>query len=118
MQDTPAIKMPYQAEVRVVNTGYVVRMSANSTGNYSTPDNTLRVFTFKQDIPIPSYLIAFSIGNLTESQLGRRTFVLSEPTNIQNDTRELSNLETLLDTMENYLNPPNPYEWGTYAIII
>jgi len=50
--------------------------------------------------------------------LGRRTFVLSEPTNIQNDTRELSNLETLLDTMENYLNPPNPYEWGTYAIII
>jgi len=38
MQDTPAIKMPYQAEVRVVNTGYVVRMSANSTGNSTTQD--------------------------------------------------------------------------------
>jgi leukotriene-A4 hydrolase len=38
MQDTPAIKMPYQAEVRVVNTGYVARMSANSTGNSTTQD--------------------------------------------------------------------------------
>jgi len=66
MQDTPAIKMPYQAEVRVVNTGYVVRMSANSTGNSTSADGKYRTFTFKQDIPIPSYLIAFSIGNLTE----------------------------------------------------
>jgi leukotriene-A4 hydrolase len=118
MQDTPAIKMPYQAEVRVVNTGYVVRMSANSTGNSTSPDRAYKVFTFKQDIPIPSYLIAFSIGNLTEEQLGRRTYVLSEPTNIKNDTRELSDLENILDTMESYLNPPNPYEWGTYAIIV
>jgi leukotriene-A4 hydrolase len=118
MQDTPAIKMPYQAEVRVVNTGYVVRMSANSTGNTTTPDNKYLIFTFKQDIPIPSYLIAFSIGNLTEEYLGKRTFVLSEPTNIKNDTKELADIDTILDTLESYLNPPNPYEWGTYAIII
>ena len=44
--------------------------------------------------------------------------MLSEPTNIKNDTKELSDLEMILDTMESYLNPPNPYEWGTYAIIV
>jgi hypothetical protein len=42
-------------------------------------------------------------------ELGKRTYVLSEPTYIKNDTRELSDLENILDTMENYLNPPNPY---------
>jgi leukotriene-A4 hydrolase len=31
----------------VVNTGYIVRMSANSTGNSTTPDKAYRVFTFK-----------------------------------------------------------------------
>ena len=84
-------------------------MSANSFRNSTTPDKKYKVFTFVQYIPIPSYLIAFSIGNLTMEELGKRTYVLSEPTYIKNDTRELSDLENILDTMENYLNPPNPY---------
>lgn len=33
MQDTPAIKHTYTANVSVPNTGYTVRMSANSTGS-------------------------------------------------------------------------------------
>lgn len=70
------------------------------------------------DIPIPSYLIAFSIGDLTEEKIGYRTSVISEPSNVADDKSELSELEELLDAVEAYVNPPNPYEWGTYSVIV
>ena len=69
-------------------------------------------------IPIPSYLIAFSVGNLEELQIGKRTSVISEPTEVKRDKDELDSLETLLDSVEAYVNPPNPYEWGSYAVIV
>jgi leukotriene-A4 hydrolase len=118
MQDTPSVKMPYNAEVTVVNTGYTVRMSANSTGEKVSDDKKWKTFYFKQNLPVPSYLIAFSIGNITERPIGKRTFVITEPTEIDRDLNELSQLEDLLDDVEAYVNPPNPYEWGTYALIV
>jgi leukotriene-A4 hydrolase len=118
MQDTPAIKMPYTAHVTVQNVGYTVRMSANTTSEVVSADGKMKTFSFKQDILIPSYLIAFSIGNLVEKRVGSRTFVISEPTNIDRDLNELSELDALVNDTEAYVNPPNPYEWGTYAIIV
>ena len=118
MQDTPAIKVTYTANVIVPNTGYTVRMSANQTGNYISPDNKWKTFSFNMSIPIPSYLIAFSIGNLIEKTIGARTSVISEPTHIVKDQDELSGLEELLSAVEAYVNPPNPYEWGSYAVIV
>ena len=49
---------------------------------------------------------------------GTRTHLITEPENIHNDTEELSELPTLLDTVEAYVNPPNPYEWGNYSVIV
>lgn len=69
-------------------------------------------------LPIPSYLIAFSVGDLTELQIGKRTSVISEPTNIEKDKEELIQLEELLSDVEAYVNPPNPYEWGSYSVIV
>ena len=85
--------MTYQAAVTLENTGYVVKMSANSTGSVVSTNGKLITYYFKMDIPIPSYLIAFSIGNLTEKAVGKRTFVISEPNNLQRDLNELAELE-------------------------
>jgi leukotriene-A4 hydrolase len=116
MQDTPAIKMTYTANVSVPNTGYVVRMSANSTGSMVIGNKKL--FTFNMSVPIPSYLIAFSIGSLAEKFLGTRTSVITEGVNLEKDANELSQLGDLLNDVEAYLNPPNPYEWGNYSVIV
>ncbi len=70
------------------------------------------------DIPVPTYLIAFSIGNITEKSVGKRTYVISEPTNLQRDLNELSELDELVNDVEAYALPLNPYEWGTYALIV
>jgi leukotriene-A4 hydrolase len=118
MQDTPAVKMPYTATVAVENTGYVVKMSANSTGSAVSPDGKSKVFTFNMALPVPSYLIAFSIGALVEEPIDKRTSVISEQVNMEKDLDELSQLGDLLTAVENYVNPPNPYEWGSYAVIV
>jgi leukotriene-A4 hydrolase len=120
MQDTPAVKMPYQAYVTVANKGYVVKMSANSTGSVVSADTKWKTYSFKMNLPIPSYLIAFSIGNIVENPVGKgnRTFIISEPDNVKRDLSELDELDELLDDVEAYVNPPNPYEWGTYALIV
>ena len=77
-----------------------------------------KYYSFNMSIPIPSYLIAFSIGNLVSQPLGKRTSVITEPDNLDKDAKELSDLDSLLDAVEAYVNPPNPYEWGSYSVIV
>jgi len=48
MQDTPAIKVTYTANVTVANTGYVVRMSALSIGTSVSADQKQKTFRFSQ----------------------------------------------------------------------
>jgi aminopeptidase N len=87
--------MPYQAYVTVANKGYVVKMSANSTGSVVSADAKWKTFSFKMNLPIPSYLIAFSIGNIVENPVGKgnRTFIISEPDNVKRDLSELDELD-------------------------
>ena len=65
-------------------------MSANHTGEVVSTDQKTKTYSFNCTIPIPSYLIAFSVGNLTEQQVGKRTSVITEPLNIARDANELS----------------------------
>jgi aminopeptidase N len=53
-------------------------MSANSTGE-SQVNATHKLYEFKNDIKIPSYLIALAIGDLERVSLGKRVGVISEP---------------------------------------
>jgi hypothetical protein len=53
-------------------------MSANSTGETQL-NSTHSQFSFKNDIKIPSYLIALAIGNLERASLGKKVGVISEP---------------------------------------
>jgi leukotriene-A4 hydrolase len=76
MQDTPAIKITYDASITVTN-GFIVKMSANETGMVANDTHT--VFTFENKIKMPSYLIAIAVGDLEYRSLGRRTGVITEP---------------------------------------
>jgi leukotriene-A4 hydrolase len=77
MQDTPGIKATYDARITVPSE-YKVKMSANSTGE-TMLNKTHKLFEFKNDIKIPSYLIALAIGDLERASLGKRVGVISEP---------------------------------------
>ena len=66
-------------------------------------------------IPVESYLLAVAVGDLAEAKVGNRTYVITEPSMLQNAANELSELEQNLVRAENYLTP---YEWGDYKILI
>ena len=116
MQDTPAIKITYTATV-IVDAPYVVYMSANLT-SVQPVHKTMMEYKFANSIPIPSYLIAISVGNITEQSVGKRSKVITEPVFLDSCVKELSGLETLLSGVESYMMPTNPYMWGDYAIIV
>ncbi|EAR84704.2 peptidase M1 family aminopeptidase (macronuclear) [Tetrahymena thermophila SB210] len=115
-QDTPFIKATYTANVTVVDP-IVVYLSANVTQSTQVQkDNqNYTIYSFRSDIPIASYVFTIVAGNVVERKIGRRTSVISEPTNIDFYAQELSDLELYLDTVENYTIP---YIWGSYKIVI
>lgn len=55
-----------------------VYMSANTTTN-STLKGDKSKFEFRNDVKIPSYLIALAVGDLQKVQLGKRVGLVSEP---------------------------------------
>ena len=112
IQDTPAIKSTYNLHITSPQ-DIVVRASGNVTHEFI--DEEKRHTLFEMNIPVESYLLAIAAGNIVEAQVGKRTFVLSEPEMIEKVKAELVDLENALETAENYFTP---YVWGVYKVII
>ena len=113
LQDTPAIKAPYNATV-TVEKQFKVKMSGNDTG--MTSNDTHSVYTFDNAIKMPSYLIAIAVGNLEYASMGNRTGVITEPEMMDSVKTALTSLEDLLDRTEAYVG--TPYIWGNYSILV
>ncbi len=109
------MKTTWTAFVTVVNP-YVVKMSGNETTAVVNKDGTT-TYHFDSVIPVPSYLLAMAVGNLSYAKIGDRTGVIAEPgkETLDRYAAELSDLETLLTTAEKWLTP---YIWGTYTILV
>jgi leukotriene-A4 hydrolase len=87
-------------------------MSANITSEAATVTGTSDVETwFKCTVPIPNYLMAIATGNLVKQQVGRITYVITEPEDIDRCVAELVDMQIFLDEVEKYLTP---YIWGIY----
>jgi len=113
MQDTPAIKMTYDAKIRVPN-DMVVKMSANETA-ITKFNSTFKQYTFESQIKIPSYLIAMAVGDLEFKSLGTRVGVVTEPINIEKAAKEFEDLELMLSEAERFLTP---YVWGNFTVLV
>ncbi|KAL4466746.1 hypothetical protein ABPG74_010343 [Tetrahymena malaccensis] len=114
-QDSPYIKSTYSANVTVQDPINIF-LSANLTSKIPHPTlKNYSIYSFRMDIPIPSYLFTIVAGNVVLQMIGERTGVISEPTHIQAYANELSDLELYLQTLENYTIP---YTWGNYQIVI
>lgn len=119
-QDTPCIKAPFSATVRVP-AGFTVAMSglpdntaAATAAAASTPGEA--VFAFVQPMPIPAYLIAMAVGDLESRSIGPRSKVWAEPCVIESAVAEFSGVtEEYLQAGERLYGP---YEWKTYDLLI
>ena len=112
LQDTPAVKMTYTAEV-TAPAGLTALMSALREGNQTAGDFT--TFRFRQPVPIPSYLIALAVGDMESRPLGNRSNVWAEPELIEKAEYEFAETEQMLELTEAMLGP---YIWGIYDLLV
>ena len=88
-------------------------MSAICEAKKVTPNGTL--YHFKQNIPIPSYLIALAIGDLESREIDHRSKVWAEKELIDAAKYEFANTGKQLSVAESICGP---YVWERYDLLV
>ncbi|GMT12648.1 hypothetical protein PFISCL1PPCAC_3945, partial [Pristionchus fissidentatus] len=112
-QDTPAVKAKYSSKV-TVPAGLTCLMSAISTGK-DTSGQGEWTFSFHQDIPVPSYLIAIVVGVLERREIGPRSAVWAEGSVVDTAAKEFMETEEFLKAAEEICGE---YVWKRYDLVV
>jgi leukotriene A-4 hydrolase/aminopeptidase len=107
LQDSPGVRVTYEARIRVP-AGLKAVMGATNC-----PDTA--DCRFYMDHPIPSYLIALAVGDLAYRPTGRRTGVWAEPSVVEAAAAEFSDMEKMLEAAERLYGP---YRWSHYDVLV
>jgi len=110
IQDSPAIRITYDAKVNVPK-GMMAVMSAKNP----TEKNATGEYEFEMDKPIPPYLMALAVGDLAFEALGDRTGVYAEPGFLKEAAYEFADMEKMLLAAEELYGE---YRWGRYDVLV
>jgi aminopeptidase N len=110
LQDLPGVRITYDAVIRTPRELVAVMAAEMTPGEAGSG-----VFHFRMPQPIPSYLIALAIGDLTFKPLSDRTGVWAEPSMIDAAAREFEDTEKMMRTTEALYGP---YRWGRYDLLV
>jgi leukotriene-A4 hydrolase len=109
-QDSPGIRMTYEATVRVPK-GLIAIMSAENATEVSADG----VYRFRMPQPIPSYLLALAVGDLAFEALGANSGVWAEKPMIKASAYELADTPKMIEAAEKLYGP---YRWGQYDVLV
>jgi leukotriene-A4 hydrolase len=103
LQDTPSVRVTFDAHIRVP-VGLRAVMGAEMSGSH-----------FRMPQPVPSYLIALAVGDLEFRALGERSGVYAEPAMIEAAAYEFADTEAMIGAVEAMYGP---YRWGRYDLLV
>jgi leukotriene-A4 hydrolase len=81
----------------------------------SSADNTHKVCTWDQPVPISSYLLALAVGDLVQRDISDRCAIWSEPNVVESAAYEFAETEDFLSTAEAITGMK--YAWGRYDLL-
>jgi leukotriene-A4 hydrolase len=110
LQDTPSNRITYSADVKVPAELMALMSAENPTKK--TKDGR---YHFEMKQPIPCYLIALAIGDLTYKKLGANCGVYSEPELIAKCAYEFVDLPKMIEAAEKLYGK---YQWEQYDVIV
>ncbi|APA11956.1 hypothetical protein SS1G_05513 [Sclerotinia sclerotiorum 1980 UF-70] len=117
-QDTPDVKSTYDFRIRsplpVLASG-LPRGAASFVHGENGESGTL-LYSFYQEIPMPSYLFALSSGDIATASIGSRSLVSTGPEELLGAKWELErDTEKFIETIEKIVYP---YEWTQYNVLV
>lgn len=110
LQDSPAVRVTYEARIQVPE-GLRAVMSAENNPEAS-PGGT---FEFDMPQAVPPYLIALGVGDLVFRSMGEDTGVYAEPGLVEAAAAEFEDTQAMLETTESLYGP---YRWDRYDLLI
>ncbi|HEX6159153.1 MAG TPA: leukotriene A4 hydrolase C-terminal domain-containing protein [Thermoanaerobaculia bacterium] len=101
IQDTPSMRLTYEATLRVP----AQLLALMSAENNPTAKNDSGIYRFQMTRNIPPYLIALGVGRLEFHPFDERTGVYAEPELMPNAIEELAYLPEMVDAATGMLGP-------------
>ncbi|HET8797152.1 MAG TPA: M1 family metallopeptidase [Thermoanaerobaculia bacterium] len=109
-QDSPGVRMTYEATIRVPK-GLMAIMSAENP----TEVNPSGEYRFRMPQPIPAYLLALAVGDLAFRSYGHNSGVWAEKPMIDAAEYELVDTPKMIEAAEALYGP---YRWGQYDVLV
>ena len=110
IQDSPQIRITYDATVRVPKELMAVMSAENP--KTKTADG---VYSFKMKQPISPYLMALAIGDIEYKAVSNRTGVYAEKSMVDKAHFEFSDMEKMVVAAENLYGD---YDWEQFDVIV
>ena len=110
IQDTPSVRVTYNATIRVKSD---VKVLLSADNNHQQAVDGIHQFTMQQ--PIPAYLIAIAVGDLTRQQISKHVTIYAEAAVLEAAAYEFAATEDMITATEALYGP---YRWGQYDLLI
>ncbi len=109
LQDTPGVRITYDATIRCPG-GLTPVMSAEQLAPGKDG-----AYCFRMPQAIPSYLIALACGDLSFRPISQRCGIWAEPGQVNQAHDEFEDTEKMVQAAEKLFGP---YRWGRYDLLI